>query len=126
MGKNCATSLTTLEMLDAVEAGISALRLQHGPGEPPRPASAEAAATLRAELQAAGLSTSEFAKAARAGQQDVEAWLAGSSPVPEWVSAAVRLVAHLTPSARHKLLNGQAGAQARPANSHPFSRIEEL
>jgi DNA-binding transcriptional regulator YiaG len=126
MGNRCATSLTTLEMLDAVESGISVLRSRRMTGEPPTRVTADAAAALRAELQNAGVSTSEFARAASVSQDDVEAWTAGVSPVPEWVPAALRLMTLLTLSARRKLLYGQAGAQLRPANSHPFSRIEEL
>jgi hypothetical protein len=118
--------LTILEMLDAVESGVSALRSQCMPGKPPARASAEAAAVLRAELEAAGVSASEFAKAACVSQHDVEGWVAGISPVPRWVSAAIRLMALLTPSARRKLLYGQAGTHVRPVNCHPFSRIEEL
>jgi hypothetical protein len=118
--------LTTLEMLDAVEVGISVLRSRRMPGEAPARGTAEAAAALRAELQAAGVSGSEFARAACVPLRDLEAWTAGVSPVPEWVPAALRLVALLTPSARRKLLYGQADAQVRPANTHPFARIEEL
>ena len=126
MGNNCATSLTTLEMLDAVEDGISALRSRHLPGEPPGRATADAVAMLRVELQTAGVSAGEFARAACVPQRDVEAWISGISPVPLWVSAAIRLMALLGPSARRKLLYGQAGTQVRPTNCHPFSRIEEL
>lgn len=113
-------------MLDAVEAGIAHLRSRHATGDPSAPVNAGAAATLRAELRNAGLSASEFARVASVSRDEVEAWTSGASPVPEWVPAALRLIMHLTLSARRKLLNSQAGAQVRPANSHPFSRIEEL
>jgi hypothetical protein len=126
MGNNRVTSLTTLEMLDAVEAGISGLRSQPKAGESAGPATAETAAMLRAELRAAGASAAEFAQAARVAQRDVDAWIAGVSPVPPWVLAAIRLMAQLAPPTRYKPLNGQANAQARPANRHPFARIEEL
>jgi hypothetical protein len=126
MGNKCASSLTTLEMLDAVEAGISALRSWHMPGESSGPATVEAVAMLRAELQAAGVSAAEFARGACIAQHDVEAWLAGTSPLPHWVPATIRLMALLPPSARRKLLYAQAGTQTQPANCHPFSRIEEL
>jgi DNA-binding transcriptional regulator YiaG len=117
--------LTTLEMLDAVEAGIAALRSRRIAGPQPQ-ASAEAAAALRAELRAAGVSAHEFARVACVSQDDVEAWTAGSSRAPEWVPAAIRLLALLTPSMRHKLLHDQANGRASRANRHPFSRIEEL
>jgi hypothetical protein len=113
-------------MLDAVEAGISALRSWHMPEESPGPGTVEAVAILRAELQGAGISAAEFARGACVAQREVEAWLADISPVPHWVPAAIRLMALLTPSARHKLFYAPAGTQVRPANCHPFSRIEEL
>jgi hypothetical protein len=126
MGNKCASSLTTLEMLDAIEAGISALGSWSTRGESPGPVTAEQAVMLRAELQAAGVSAAEFARGACVAQHDVEAWLAGTSPLPHWVPAAIRLIALLNPSARRKLLYSQAGAPMQPANRHPFSRIEEL
>ena len=126
MGNKCASSLTTLEMLDAMEAGISALRSWPNRGESPGQATPEQVVMLRAELQAAGVSAAEFARGACVAQHDVEAWLAGTSPIPHWVPTAIRLMALLTPSARRKLLYAQAGTQMQPANCHPFSRIEEL
>jgi hypothetical protein len=118
--------LTTLETLDAVEAGISVLRSRRVSGETPARGGAEAGEALRADLHAAGVSASEFARVACIPIHEIEAWTAGASPVPDWVPAAIRLVALLTPSARRKLLYGQAGIKVRPANSHPFARIEEL
>ena len=126
MGNKCASSLTTLEMLDAMEAGISALRSWPNRGESPGQATPEQVVMLRAELQAAEVSAAEFARGACVAQHDVEAWLAGTSSLPHWVPTAIRLMALLTPSARRKLLYAQAGGQMQPANCHPFSRIEEL
>jgi hypothetical protein len=111
-------------MLDAVEAGISALRSRSVSGPLPQ-ASSEAAVVLRAELRAAGISAGEFARLAGVPQDAVEGWAVGSSAAPQWVSTAIRLVGLLTPSARHKLLNGPVRTQNR-AQCHPFSRIEEL
>src|SRR5690348_8607185 len=126
MGNTCATSLTTLAMLDALEAGISALRSQCVSA----PAfQAGTAGVLEAELCAAGLSTGEFARLACVPQDMVEAWATGNRVAPPWVTAAIRLVALLTPSARYKLLNSSAHAYAltaEPTQCHPFSRIEEL
>ena len=128
MGNQCATSLTTLAMLDAIEAGITALRSRSICVPPPQPDS-EAAGMLRAGLRAAGISAEEFARLACVPQDAVEAWTNGSSAAPHWVSVAIRLVALLTPSARHKLLYDPvrvpAGVPDR-TQSHPFSRIEEL
>jgi DNA-binding transcriptional regulator YiaG len=117
--------LTTLEMLDAVEAGISALRSRGIAGRPEQ-ASPEAAAALRAELRAAGVSAREFARVACVPQDEVEAWTAGIRKAPEWALAAIRLLALLTPSARERLLRDQFAGRDRQANPHPFSRIEEL
>lgn len=117
--------MTTLEMLDAVESRISALRSRSLAGPRPR-ASAEAAAALRAELRAAGVSADEFARVACVSQDEVEAWTTGIDRAPEWVPAAIRLVALLAPSVRQKLLCDQRAGNVRRANCHPFSRIEEL
>ena len=115
-------------MLDAIEAGISALRSRSIPVTPPQ-VNSEAAVNLTAELRAAGISTHEFARLACVPPDDVEGWTDGSNAAPQWVSVAIRLVALLTPSARHKLLHDPLRDQARAAERtqcHPFSRIEEL
>ena len=121
MGNTCATSLTTLAMLDALEAGISALQSQcvSGPG----------GVALQAELHAAGISTGEFARLVYVPQDAVEGWASGAKAAPAWAAAAIRLVALLTPSARHKLLYGAMRTHSPvvgQTQSHPFSRIEEL
>jgi len=128
MGNRCATSLTTLAMLDAIEARISALRSQSVTAPPPQ-ANSETAAALEAELRAAGISAGEFARLACVPQDAVDGWTTGTSAAPQWVSVAIRLVALLTPSARDKLLHRPIRAQAHAADRsqcHPFSRIEEL
>jgi predicted transcriptional regulator len=115
-------------MLDAIEAGISALR-SRSISEPPPQASSEAAVMLQAELRAAGISAGEFARLAGVPRDAVEGWTNGASAVPQWVSVAIRLVALLTPSARQKLLYGPMRTHASATDrthSHPFSRIEEL
>ncbi|HWQ56200.1 MAG TPA: hypothetical protein VN442_21110 [Bryobacteraceae bacterium] len=117
--------MTTTEILDALEAGILALRSRNGsaPGGP----GAMAGAALRVEIARAGLSAGDFAKAAGVGRQEVEDWIEERIPVPGWIPAAIRILALLTPSARRTLLNGSAtNAGKRPDRSHPFSRIEEL
>jgi hypothetical protein len=117
-----------LELLDAVEAGISALRTRSVP-VPAGQAGSETATALLTELRAAGISAAEFARLTGIPREAVEDWTVGSSSVPQWVPAAVRLVALLTPSARRKLLHGPASAASRPPDRtqcHPFSRIEEL
>jgi hypothetical protein len=116
MGNKCASSLTTLETLDAMEAGISALRSWSNRGESPGQATREQVVMLHTELQAAGVSAAEFARATCTAQHDVEVWLAGTSPLPHWVPTAIRLMALLTPSARRQLLY----AQAAPRRSRPI------
>jgi hypothetical protein len=128
MGNKCATSLTTLAMLDAIEAGILELRSRSISGPPPQ-AGPETAVMLKAELRAAGISAGEFARLACVPQDAVEGWTTGSDAALHWVSVAIRLVALLTPSARHKLLQKPMRAQAHAPDQvpcHPFSRIEEL
>lgn len=105
MGNTCATLRTTIEMLDAIEAGISALRT--GGEGPPREDLQAAVVALHDELRAAGLSAGEFARLAR---------------VP-----AIRMISLLTPSARRKLLQATPTAPAPSrTDCHPFSKIEEL
>jgi len=115
-------------MLDAIEAGISALR-SRSVSAPATQGNSDAAVMLQAELRAAGISAGEFARLACVPQDAVEGWTTGASAAPQWVSVAIRLVALLTPSARDKLLHGPVRAPARAADRaqcHPFSRIEEL
>jgi hypothetical protein len=115
-------------MLDALEAGISALRSRSITGPLPQ-ANPEAAAMLSAELRAAGISAAEFARVACVPQDAVDGWTSGAIAAPQWVSVAIRLVALLTPSARQKLLSDPMRAQVRTRDltrCHPFSRIEEL
>jgi DNA-binding transcriptional regulator YiaG len=147
--------LTTLELLDAVEAGIAAMKSQNGHaggleggdagvlqkghagsqnGDSPVPPNGHAAsngaapiapAALRAEMARATLSARQFAGVVGVGREEVEDWVEGRAPIPSWVPAAVRLLALLTPSALRTLLSGTVRTQ-RPAGTHPFSRIEEL
>lgn len=126
MGNKCAQSLTTLELLDAIEAGITVLKAGGAREEQPAAGAPDGGSALRGALQGAGMSAGEFARLASVPLYEVESWTAGERPAPEWVPSAIRLIVLLTPSARRKLLYGQAGAGARPVNSHPFSRIEEL
>ncbi len=116
--------MTTLEILDALEAGILALRPSNG-RRAPRGAGVITGASLRSRIARAGLSAGEFARAAGVAQEELDAWLEGRIPIPPWVPAAVRMAALLPPAARRTLLRGAAPAK-RPARSHPFSRIEEL
>ncbi len=108
-------------MLDAMEARLAALRPRCAPENAPA-----SAAALRAELRSAGISGYELARVAGVSTDDVDTWLRGRAPVPHWVPAAARLVALLTPSARHSLLYSQPGVHNGHSNGHPFSRIEEL
>lgn len=126
MRNPCAPQLTTIEILDALEAGILALRSRNGHSAPQSPG-AMTGAVLRAEIARMGLTAGEFARAASVPREEVEGWLEDRIPVPAWVPAALRMLALLTPSARRTLLNASAlRTGKRPERSHPFSRIEEL
>jgi hypothetical protein len=115
-------------MLDALEARITALRSRTGLEAPRQDGAGSGDAdAVAAELRVAGVTAGEFARLACVSPEAVEA--SGAIAPPQWAPAAVRLVALLTPSARHKLLHGNGRAARHPANgpqSHPFSRIEEL
>ena len=125
MQNPCAPQLTTIEILDALEAGILALRSRNGHAAPRSPGVMTGGA-LRAEIARIGLSTGEFARAARLEREEVEGWLEDRTPVPAWAPAALRMLELLTPSARRTLLNAGQQTGKRPQRSHPFSRIEEL
>jgi hypothetical protein len=121
--------LTTLDLLDALEAGIAALPFRNG--NHPEPASP---ACLEEELEKATLSAAEFARLLNLPSEQLNDWLAGRVSIPAWLPAVVQAVGLLPPSARRKLLKGvvlktwsSAGSTWKgPARTHPFSRIEEL
>lgn len=117
--------MTTLEILDALEAGILALHASNG-HRAPRAATGITRASLRSRIARTGLSASEFAQAAGVEQEDLDAWLKGREPIPPWVPAAARMLALLPPAARRTLLRGAAPRNRRSGRTHPFSRIEEL
>jgi hypothetical protein len=125
MGQKCAEELTIPELLDAIEAGISSLQPRSARELQPK-SNSNALVELRAELETAGLTEHEFVRAASITRHDLDAWISGARPAPDWVRVAIRLIALLTPSARRKLLNGQSAGESRQANRHPFSRIEDL
>ncbi len=126
MGQKCAEELTIPELLDAIEAGISSLQPRSARDLHSESQASNALVELRAELETAGLTEHEFARAASVTRHDLDAWISGARPAPDWVRVAIRLIALLTPSARRKLLCGPSAAESRQANRHPFSRIEDL
>ncbi len=122
-----APQLSTVDLIDELEARIATIRSRngHAPDAADAPASP---AELRAEMERAEISPAELAKAMDLPDgDDLYAWVAGREEPPAWALAAVRLVALLPPSARRKLLT-QPRASARPSanRTHPFSRIEDL
>lgn len=124
MQNPCATPLTTLEMLDALEAGLADLRSRNGHSAAGGHGAMTPAA-VAVEVEKAGIAPGELARVLGVSRQEIEEWVAGRNPVPSWVPAAFRILALLTPSARRTLL--QRASPARQSNrSHPFSRIEEL
>jgi hypothetical protein len=123
MHKTVAPQLSTVELIDALEAGIAAMRSRSG--DPV--AAAVEPSTLLAEMERAEVSAIELAKAMGVPDGDLHAWIVGRAEVPQWALAATRLVALLPPSARRKLLTEpRAFARQTAIRTHPFSRIEDL
>jgi DNA-binding transcriptional regulator YiaG len=126
MHKTLAPQLSTVELIDALEAGIAAIRSRNGHSAPDV-ARAAAPSELRAEMERAEVSAIELAKAIGVADGDLNAWIVGHAEPPEWALAATRLVALLPPSARRKLLTEPRGnGRAAALRTHPFSRIEDL
>lgn len=126
MHKIAAPELSTVELIDALEAGIASIRSKGGPAAPADGAVAPAF-DLRAEMERAAVSPVELAKIMGVPHGDLNAWIFGRAAAPEWALAAMRLVALLPPSARRKLLTQPRAFPRETANrTHPFSRIEDL
>lgn len=119
--------LTLVEMLDALEARLTALRVEDGhlaSTPPPEPISD---ATLRAQMLRVGLSAADFRAIFGVAPDQWEDWMTGKSPIPSWVQTALQILVLLSPTARRSFLNRPGlDAQKAPAKTHPFSRIEEL
>jgi len=112
MHKTRAPELTTVELIDALEAGIAAIRSRNGSpapsGGPIEPA------LLREQMERASVSAAELARAVGVPRGDLDAWLG-------------RLCLLLTPAARWRLLAPRrANGREQASRTHPFSRIEEL
>ena len=138
--------MTILEMLDALEAGIEALRrkneeLAAGHRTIQRPATrsdvhwtfpveksdAGRPEMLRRRMETTGLSHAELAGIFGVTVSSLQDWLAGRRPVPSWTLPSMAVLDLLTPVARMTIRNGLPAERAkRPAAPHPFSRIEEL
>lgn len=121
-----APELSTVDLIDELEARITAIRSRNG--DAPAPDDGEiAGAVLRAEMERAAVSAAELATAMDVSHGDLNDWIAGRAEAPQWALAATRLVALLPPSARRKLLTQPRAFVRKPGNhTHPFSRIEEL
>jgi len=119
--------LTTLELVDALEAGIAALRSHNGSAPPPESNPIPADALAR-EMQRCAVSAADVAAATGMERSTVEEWIRGARPVPAWILAFIRLTAELPLPARRRLNRHAPHAAAVPelARSHPFARIEEL
>jgi hypothetical protein len=141
-----AISLTILDMLDALESSLVALRTCGGASAravaataaavpaaapAPRAASIYAAPPVSRHplppLQEAGITAAEFTDIFGVGQVQLEDWLAGAEPAPSWVEPSIHLLGALPPSLRRMLVERNGARRHRaPVRSHPFSRIEEL
>lgn len=142
--------LTTLEMLDLLEASLAGLRPNSVPTVPVTTPEA-----LEAEMRESGLTARELARDLGLPRSHVEDWLAGRTPAPSLALSSIQLLRRLTASEHRKNQNGthsKTGSKAarktghgtdtvttpgtnprtapeegrEPANTHPFSRIEEL
>jgi hypothetical protein len=123
--------LTTLEMLDKLEAGVEALLSNRGTVDP-HGAAVVSPEELRARITAWSLSASQIADTLSVAPETVDDWLNGQAAIPSWVPITIRVIAHLTPSAGRKQHNGTAyHTKTEPKKTetkrcHPFSRIEDL
>ena len=119
--------MTTLELVDALEQGIAALRSHNG-SSVPRESNPIPPDALAREMQRCAVSSVDVAAATGMERSTVEEWLAGTRPVPGWILAFIRLTAELPMPARRRLNRYASHASAAPeiARSHPFARIEEL
>ncbi len=112
MHKTRAPQLTTVELIDALEAGIASLRTRNGGPVPPANGSVEPA-VLRAQLERASVSAADLARAVGVPPGDLDAWIS-------------RLFELLTPAARWRLLAPRPNGSPHFRGTHPFSKIEEL
>ncbi len=154
MHRISAPERSTVELIDALEAGIAAIRSRNGQAAPdeapapppaaaladiaepvaapapaalPAPPAVVAASALVAEMERADVSPVELAKVMGVPHTELNDWISGRAEAPDWALAAIRLVALLPPSARRKILTQPRAFARQSANrSHPFSRIEEL
>lgn len=117
---------TIQDMLDALETEVAALR-SLAILAVPRGFAVVAPSALRAELERAALTATEFARIAGVPREDVEDWLSSRIPTPAWVITALQLAAQLTPSVRRRMARQPLGNAIIPIQkAHPFSRIEDL
>jgi hypothetical protein len=126
MANPCASRATIQEMLDALETEVEALR-SLAILAVPRGFAVVAPGALRAEMEKASLTATEFARIAGVPREDVEDWLGSKIPTPAWVLTTVQLAAQLAPSVRRKMVRQPLGQAIIPTQKvHPFSRIEDL
>lgn len=126
MAKTCASGATIQEMLDALETEVAALR-SLAILAVPRGFAVVAPSALKAGLERASLTPTEFARIAGVPREDVEDWLGNRTPTPAWALTAVELATQLAPSVRRKLVRQPLGQAIIPTpRVHPFSRIEDL
>jgi transcriptional regulator with XRE-family HTH domain len=114
-------------MVDALEAGIAALRSHDGNGVA-RDSNAISPDVLRREMSRCGVSLEDVAAVTGMERDVVSGWLNGSRATPEWVLAFIRLTAELPVPARRRLGRQTSHPMVSRADvrSHPFARIEEL
>jgi hypothetical protein len=117
-----APELSTVDLIDELEARIAAIRTRNGHA-PAAVAPGLAGSELRTAMELAEVSETELARAMDVPHGDLTAWLAGAVDAPQWAFAATKLVALLPRSERRKFTQPRT---VRANRTHPFSRIEEL
>jgi hypothetical protein len=120
-----APELSTVDLIDELEARIAAIRKRNSYA-PAVLSPVVAGSDLRTAMERAEVSEVELARAMDVPPSDLSAWIAGVADAPQWALAATKLVALLPPSERRKLI-AKPRADVRGRNrTHPFSRIEDL
>lgn len=127
-------SLTILEMLDALEAGIVNERMS-------RPKKASVPSTdsispesLESQIEKCGLSAAELGAIFGVEPETVREWLGGRSGIPHWVQPALQIYELLGLGARRKILTrpkpvplpAPSPRTGAPVKTHPFSRLQDL
>lgn len=88
---------------------------------------------LRAQMERAGLTNTEFSAIFGIAPGVLQEWLGGLRPVPSWVLPTIQMLYLLSPAVRQRLFQERPLQEAlkqqpemKQIRAHPFSRIEDL